>query len=233
VYGILPKGAAFGVDTPVIDANERAREPLSVWRAEVDDELWLSSLRAVADGVVVAERAGNVCMRGRANGESVWCLRVRGADGVEPAVFTTETQAFVVTPTAVTAIDARTGEEQWVQTGEWGDAVLGDGRLVVIAADGTVAALSIADGQAQTLHVTEGTGAPPATSEPASGSESLGASEPVDASASSGGSEPLGGGAPVGGGEPTVVAVDGDMLYAGLDDGALVSVDMAEQLVRR
>jgi outer membrane protein assembly factor BamB len=160
VYGILPKGAAFGVDTAVIDANERAREPLNVWRAEADDELWLSSLRAVADGVVVAERAGNVCMRGRANGEPVWCLRVRGADGVEPAVFTTETQVFVVTPTAVTAIDARTGEEQWVQTGEWGDAVLGDGRLVVIAADGTVAALSITDGQAQTLHVAEGTGAP-------------------------------------------------------------------------
>jgi outer membrane protein assembly factor BamB len=97
----------------------------------------------------------------------------------------------VVTPTAVSAIDARTGRQQWVQEGEWGDAVLGAGRLVVIAADGTIAALSTANGQVQTLDVTTGTGAPAA------------------------------------------IAVDGDMLYAALDDGALVNVDMAAQPVRR
>jgi hypothetical protein len=191
VYGVLPKGETVEADTRVVKAGKPAPEPLGVWRSEVGAEVWLSTLRAVADGVVIADRTGNVCMRAQADGKPVWCLRVRGADGVEPAVFTTDTQVYVVTPTAVSAIDARTGRQQWVQEGEWGDAVLGAGRLVVIAADGTIAALSTANGQVQTLDVTTGTGAPAA------------------------------------------IAVDGDMLYAALDDGALVNVDMAAQPVRR
>jgi serine/threonine-protein kinase len=48
VYGILPAGAMAGEDTEMISATEPASEPLCLWRHEVEEKMWTSSLSRVS-----------------------------------------------------------------------------------------------------------------------------------------------------------------------------------------
>lgn len=84
VLGVLPEGAAIDADTAVIDAGDRAGEPVRVWQATSDEPLWPSSMESVAGGVVTADRSGDVCLRplstGRPSGvprPTVWRTLIR------------------------------------------------------------------------------------------------------------------------------------------------------------
>jgi outer membrane protein assembly factor BamB len=153
VYGILPKGASVDTDTAVIDANEPAPEPLCVWKTEVDDDLWLPTLKAVSEGVVVADRSGNVCLRGFADGKAVWCVAIAGVADAQPTLLPSGDHVFVVTQTEVTAIDIGTGKPVWTKAGRYRVALLGErGQLVVVDERGKVSVVS-AEGDIQKLRI--------------------------------------------------------------------------------
>jgi outer membrane protein assembly factor BamB len=66
-----------------------------------------------ADGAVVATQEGRVCHYAEADGALRWCEPVPGIDAEEPRLFTTGDSVVVATPTAVVALDARTGQQRW------------------------------------------------------------------------------------------------------------------------
>jgi outer membrane protein assembly factor BamB len=146
VYGILPQGESIGTDTAVIDAGATAPEPLLVWQTD-NQQLWLSALQAVSDGVVTADRSGDVCLRRDADGDAVWCVPVAGVAAAEPELLTDDDSVYVVTGAAVTAIDTGTGDQRWTRPGAWGQAVLtDDGHMVAVGRDGEVAVLEVDTG---------------------------------------------------------------------------------------
>jgi len=146
VYGILPTGATAGADTPLIDATEPAPEPLCLWRHEVDEQLWTGSLVAADSGVLVANRSGAVCLRRHADGVPTWCVPVDGVRDTQPTIYDAGDRVVVVTGAAVTALDARTGEQAWRQPGPWRRTVRAGDRLVAVEGDGTLAMVSLVTG---------------------------------------------------------------------------------------
>jgi outer membrane protein assembly factor BamB len=146
LYGILPEGAMAGEDTPLITATEAASEPLCLWRHEVEEDMWTSSLRAVDVGVVIANRSGTVCLRRHTDGEPVWCVRVPGVARAEPTIYPAEGRLFVVTEVGITAIDTGSGERIWSREGRWPWTVMAGDRLIAVDREGRVAALSLATG---------------------------------------------------------------------------------------
>jgi outer membrane protein assembly factor BamB len=146
VYGILPIGAMAGTDTPLITATEPAKEPLCLWRHEVDERMWTGSLVAADGGVVIANRSGTVCLRGHADGVPVWCVPVQGVGRAQPTIYDVGDQIVVVTRAAVTALDTRAGTVLWQQLGPWRRTVRDGDRLVAVEGDGGLATVSLATG---------------------------------------------------------------------------------------
>ncbi|HEX6255695.1 MAG TPA: PQQ-binding-like beta-propeller repeat protein [Euzebyales bacterium] len=146
VYGILPVGAIAGEDTEMITASEPATEPLCLWRHEVDEKMWTSSLRAVDRGVAVANRSGTVCLRAHVDGERLWCVPVEGVADSRPTLYEAGDRIVVVTRDAITALDSRTGAQAWRQAGPWRRTVRGGDRLVAVQADGRLATVSLWSG---------------------------------------------------------------------------------------
>ena len=132
---ILPVGAIAGEDTEMITASEPATEPLCLWRHEVDEKMWTSSLRAVDRGVAVANRSGTVCLRAHVDGERLWCVPVEGVANSRPTLFEAGDRIVVVTRDAITALDSRTGAQVWRQAGPWRRTVRGGDRLVAADLD--------------------------------------------------------------------------------------------------
>lgn len=152
LHGVLPEGASIDTDTAVIDAGDKARKALRVWRTRTDEPLWVSSLRAVADGVMAADRSGDVCLRGHADGAVTWCVPVRGVADAEPALLTGDDSVYVVTDAAVTALEADTGGQRWMRAGAWRTAVMADdGRLIAVDATGQVSVLAAETGDIHPL----------------------------------------------------------------------------------
>ena len=152
LLGVLPAGASVGRDSAAIAAGETADAPLIVWRATSRRELWPSSLRGVDGGVVIADRAGRVCLRRKADGRRVWCVPVRGVADAEPLVFANGGEVLVVTAAAATALDLGTGEQEWTRAGEWrGAALAGADDLVVVDATGAIAMLTTDSGSPRTV----------------------------------------------------------------------------------
>lgn len=147
MYGILPQGAMAGEDTPLITASEAATEPLCLWRHEIEEDMWTSSLRAVDGGVVVANRSGTVCLRQHTDGAPVWCVPVRGVRRSEPAIYALDGQVIVATRTGVTAIDTSSGAKQWTRKGAWRRSVMADGRLIAIDRNGRIASIETDGGK--------------------------------------------------------------------------------------
>jgi outer membrane protein assembly factor BamB len=146
VYGILPAGAMAGEDTEIITASEPASEPLCLWRHEVDEKMWTSSLRAVDRGVAVANRSGTVCLRDHVDGEPLWCVPVDGVAKARPTLYEAEDRIVVVTRAAITALDARTGAQVWRQAGPWRRTVHDGDRLIAVQPDGRLATMSLRSG---------------------------------------------------------------------------------------
>jgi outer membrane protein assembly factor BamB len=132
LYGILPEGAMAGEDTPLITATEAASEPLCLWRHEVEEDMWTSSLRAVDVGEVIANRSGTVCLRRHTVGEPVWCVRVRGVARAEPTIYPAEGRLFVFTEVVITAIDIGSGESIWSRECWWSWKVMDCDRLIAV-----------------------------------------------------------------------------------------------------
>ncbi|CAN5885448.1 hypothetical protein BH23ACT10_BH23ACT10_27580 [soil metagenome] len=53
---------------------------------------------------------------------------------------------MVVTPARMTAIDIRTGVQDWTQRGSWQTTVMADDRLIAVDDDGRVGTVSVASG---------------------------------------------------------------------------------------
>lgn len=160
VYGILPKGATVGEDTPLITATERASEPLCLWRHEVDGRMWRSSLHAVEGGVAVASRAGTVCLRDHIDGESIWCTSISDVARHRPTIYEAGQHLLVATRRSLIALDPDTGDRLWRRPGRWHRATLDSDRLVTVTRDGTLETLALDTGVVeQPSTVTVGRGA--------------------------------------------------------------------------
>jgi outer membrane protein assembly factor BamB len=146
VYGILPAGAMAGEDTAMITASEPASEPLCLWRHEVDEKMWTSSLQAVERGVAVADRSGTVCLRAHVDGERLWCVPVEGVADSRPTLYEAGDRIVVVTRSAITALDSRTGAQAWRRAGPWRRTVRDGDRLVAVQPDGGMATVSLSSG---------------------------------------------------------------------------------------
>jgi outer membrane protein assembly factor BamB len=157
VLGILPTGAVAQTDSPDISASETSDEPLCLWREEVDAQLWTGAMHAVADGVAIAEQSGRVCVRRHQDGTPLWCAPVRGVAETEPTLLADDERLYVVTPTAMTALDLATGAQDWMLAGEWSmTAFDGRGNLVAVDSDGAVSLVSGEAGVARAVDVSVG-----------------------------------------------------------------------------
>lgn len=146
VYGILPAGKVVGEENPLISATEAASEPLCLWRHEVGEKMWTGSLRAVDQGVVVANRSGTVCLRAHVDGERIWCVPVDGVSRSQPTIYEFNDRVVIVTRSAITALDASTGAQVWRRPGPWRRAVLDGDRLIAVQRNGRVAVVSLSSG---------------------------------------------------------------------------------------
>lgn len=131
--------------------DRRVDQPVMVWRADVD-AIWSGAVHALPQGVVTASRSGRVCLRELSDGALAWCRPVRGVAQAPPTVHAAGDQIYVVTSTAVTALDVDSGVARWTSTGRWRGGWLDDGAgLLVADAGGALRLLAADTGSARTL----------------------------------------------------------------------------------